>query len=706
MRIGQRKKLKFSNSQIDIQPQFQQRLFEMQSPITNQSTDLQNLKDRTHRSEFNFAEIPIFASNQSTNLPPIQTKLTIGEPRDKYEQEADTVAAQVVNQINSPQQPKAQKNDNNLQSQTAEVNSLIPLTLQREDQGIVSGEASQSFGQQLNQSFGTIQRSENMFIQRSPDKVWGMTEDSIDNLATKPKQAQKILRDDFYSNWFIAKDYLVEGKWQGKSRRTVQEKKPQFEKLMRTLLRIRKLDTNMLLMHIRDVEFAKNKYPHLKPLQPSQRLTWSAAGSETLTSDIDVNLKGEGSIPAVGLFNKLFKTKYGWPYDPGTVYDVNVYAQDFMTPGADREEAGGHIKLGKPFSLQEHGNVGVLTPIEETNEIMEDLGLSVDAFKLNQDVWSLVKMRIYMSGAEWNDYKQNILGNEMDDYAIANNPEAFARREQMEEQLLDAENCYNQYQTNLAAKVQEIENSAELVYVKMRRSLEDSGGNVSQHYQEETKNMMAANLLYEEKLERVQELRTQLKQLRAADPQQDSQIKQCALELKNALSEATIYANEAYLTQGAVHFSVVGYQIGAGIEAHKQKDNDQYQMNLNISREAHLHSMREQVGDTLKVLNEQRNAAPWKAAYKAGKYIDRLIKSARPLLSHFNLLDANFQADFEQISQIAAKATQLKANGQSSAEQRTELNPLLNGWTVANLRNIIIALGTYSERVFRPQIVN
>ncbi len=33
----------------------------------------------------------------------VQAKLTIGEPGDKYEQEADSVAAEVVNQINSPQ---------------------------------------------------------------------------------------------------------------------------------------------------------------------------------------------------------------------------------------------------------------------------------------------------------------------------------------------------------------------------------------------------------------------------------------------------------------------------------------------------------------------------------------------------------------------------------------------------------------------------
>ncbi|MBD2539360.1 alpha/beta hydrolase [Coleofasciculus sp. FACHB-SPT36] len=41
-------------------------------------------------------------SSQQLSEPPIQAKLTIGEPGDKYEQEADRVAAQVINCLNSP----------------------------------------------------------------------------------------------------------------------------------------------------------------------------------------------------------------------------------------------------------------------------------------------------------------------------------------------------------------------------------------------------------------------------------------------------------------------------------------------------------------------------------------------------------------------------------------------------------------------------
>jgi len=42
---------------------------------------------------------------------PIQAKLTIGEPNDVYEQEADTVARQVVDKIHSPTPETVQRQE-------------------------------------------------------------------------------------------------------------------------------------------------------------------------------------------------------------------------------------------------------------------------------------------------------------------------------------------------------------------------------------------------------------------------------------------------------------------------------------------------------------------------------------------------------------------------------------------------------------------
>ena len=43
---------------------------------------------------------------------------------------------------------------------------------------------------------------------------------------------------------------------------------------------------------------------------------WAAAGSTTLTSDIDVNLKGNKTEQAVAVFNRLFKAD-GFEHEPG-----------------------------------------------------------------------------------------------------------------------------------------------------------------------------------------------------------------------------------------------------------------------------------------------------------------------------------------------------------------------------------------------------
>ena len=79
-------------------------------------------KTDTSTTSFNLSQIDFdetAKSHPTTDFAPIQPKLTIGEPGDKYEQEADNVAKVVVQQINSPQ---AQHND---EIQRSSMTSLI-----------------------------------------------------------------------------------------------------------------------------------------------------------------------------------------------------------------------------------------------------------------------------------------------------------------------------------------------------------------------------------------------------------------------------------------------------------------------------------------------------------------------------------------------------------------------------------------------------
>ncbi|MEH2120427.1 eCIS core domain-containing protein [Nostoc sp.] len=96
---------KFEATKLEIQakygtitPEGQERLTVLQGKMSGSlHTRLEHASSFGH----NFANIAISRPDAPSQLA-IQTKLTIGEPGDKYEQEADRVAAQVVNQINAP----------------------------------------------------------------------------------------------------------------------------------------------------------------------------------------------------------------------------------------------------------------------------------------------------------------------------------------------------------------------------------------------------------------------------------------------------------------------------------------------------------------------------------------------------------------------------------------------------------------------------
>jgi hypothetical protein len=90
----------------------------------------------------------LIPSNISVNAPGnpplgvIQTKMTIGAPGDKYEQEADQMASQVVNQINqpssiqreSPEEEELQMKPDTIQRESPEEEELQmkPDTIQRQ----------------------------------------------------------------------------------------------------------------------------------------------------------------------------------------------------------------------------------------------------------------------------------------------------------------------------------------------------------------------------------------------------------------------------------------------------------------------------------------------------------------------------------------------------------------------------------------------
>ncbi|WP_375468797.1 DUF4157 domain-containing protein [uncultured Nostoc sp.] len=84
-----------------ITPEGQERLTVLQAKMASfSSSQLEHARRFSH----NIANIPLRRPDT-----PIQAKLTIGEPGDKYEQEADETARQVVQRIHQPQSDKLQR---------------------------------------------------------------------------------------------------------------------------------------------------------------------------------------------------------------------------------------------------------------------------------------------------------------------------------------------------------------------------------------------------------------------------------------------------------------------------------------------------------------------------------------------------------------------------------------------------------------------
>ena len=114
----------------------------------------------------------LFNSPQQLSASPIQAKLTIGEPKDKYEQEADRVASQVVEQIHAPtsaqstqgrsvqrqeekpEELQAKPEITILQRQQEKPEELQAMSTLQRQEAIAGGEASTDLTSAINSARG------------------------------------------------------------------------------------------------------------------------------------------------------------------------------------------------------------------------------------------------------------------------------------------------------------------------------------------------------------------------------------------------------------------------------------------------------------------------------------------------------------------------------------------------------------------------
>ncbi|MFK7905426.1 MAG: hypothetical protein AB8B69_09890 [Chitinophagales bacterium] len=169
--------------------------------------------------------------------------------------------------------------------------------------------------------------------------------DSLQSVVEIEYQAVKpVLVDQYKGNWFkllkndstidsTVKDKLTSFRKNLVSSLTcdVQDSVRQKEIKQREKLMTQHIDSSFL-----HVEFVNAKY----------------AGSESFSSDIDVNLKGDGTEYAVALINRKFRTEFPLNEEIGELLDINFYAKDFVPKLT--KQVRGSVKIIPDEEWREH----------------------------------------------------------------------------------------------------------------------------------------------------------------------------------------------------------------------------------------------------------------------------------------------------------------------------------------------------------------
>jgi hypothetical protein len=379
---------------------------------------------------------------------------------------------------------------------------------------------------------------------------------------------------------------------------------------------------------------------------------WSAAGSTSLTSDIDVNLKGEATELAVAEFNRQFTQVDGWPYEAGVVYDVNVYALDFLhAPRGVAPPAPGPRLIGEEGKREGRPQGGI-----------RDAAIrAVDT--TNQEEWSLLKVRLYMTEAQWRGYKHSV-----DPLDARNGTWNSVERkyDDYRRTLVDEMKALTGSRLPLAPRAGQT--GVESIHSAASRLVGGGGARHDREAQIENLTIGASNRIYERKLQDVARLRQRLKgqiawyehALRSGHQRIarriERQVDQLVADLRDALSEAALYSNEAYLTSGAVNHTVVGLQIGAGISQTKANA---------------LQAVNENLGDSLKEMS-RHGGSLGEAAFKAGKYMWRLADAAIDMGVRTADVRRLYRAGYE-IANVIKKRTGVDQHGLSADEVQREL---------------------------------
>ncbi|MFT5853031.1 MAG: RHS repeat-associated protein [Verrucomicrobiales bacterium] len=466
--------------------------------------------------------------------------------------------------------------------------------------------------------------------------------DAVKNLNPKGKEIREILHQVLYQSWEYMTHLLNTGADDG-NRKNLLRKIWEYRQWHHDFILAKtKADLGAQDPPIAAFNSSGNPYD----FNIFRLNTWATSGSTTLTSDIDINLKGSDTEAAVHSFNELFLAD-GWEYEAGIVYDVNVYAMDFMYRevifGVDSVNNEGIAPATKIVDL--HGNIikeknaaGVtlvnqtafatgMTGNEGARHGLITGGFTNDSPKIatdvsNQSDWPYVKARIYMNSGDFDAFCAEI-GMPADTKDIIDLQYEVYFDEFLLQMAEKSGGSYTDTPNPNETGIQQLNSIA-------RALSEPQGGRSDEKFEADANNLLMAssNRVYEDKLAEISSKRRTMGTVISVYNQEhiagsefagfhNSDVEDKLVELRNLVSEGLLFANEAYVTHGAVNHAVVGIQIGAPVR---------------LSNDESVNAVVENLADALKEIARHGGTAQnpdlGDASFKSGKYLFRLADAA------------------------------------------------------------------------------
>ncbi|MEG3928236.1 DUF4157 domain-containing protein, partial [Microcoleus sp. D3_18a_C4] len=345
----------------------------------------------------------------------------------------------------------------------------------------------------------------------------------------------------------------------------------------------------------------------------------NAPGSTKPSSDIDVNMSGDGSEFAVSWLNEKFREEYGHGNESGQVYDVNFYGKDFVpgevlfgktglkdTGKLNRESVGKGEKEEDKFYAEDKWRNSSITDKNLQKEEMED-----------QTIASLTMMRVNMEHDKsvWDEYVKK----------ASLDPEMKAILIKVEERYEFRKKTIEAAGTQIKQKAESGEKGYKL----------ESLNNIKDKEYEELKTMSAENLAYENMLAQVETARVKYELLKASNGKTED-IEKAAVELKKIKTQATMFANASYYTEGAVVSIVTNKQMLSRTYKNKEEDfkdgtGKKALKKLELKPQEYYQSFNEQVGFAFHALSKVESVNFYRDIPEPGKYVHR----AYSMLRHF-----------------------------------------------------------------------